>query len=509
MISDSPRREGFVGVRLRDGARRVLVLGLALSFGVHLLLTPVAAWLGLLAWFFEARPADDDTPAEQLDAIPISLIEAPPVVEEPAPEPPAPGPAPELTPPKPSDPAAPEPAPKRAPEPVELPAKPPARSGPLEHPVSVSGVQSQVLDSNANVSLLLLSDRVRGHPLGERIGRLLVDFPQWQSFLGATGIDPIHDLDRVLVVGPQFRRSADVVVVVRYGIETEAMQKAIDRLVHREPRGSWASTKPMMARAYADRAERVFAFSGPKILVIAPPHLEAQLRDASITRFPEPASDDALVINIKTPWRALIGLPFTLPQSLSWLRLSVLPLADGGAYVRVEAEDADAKTARDNALALSRAVNAITNPELGAFGALLGVRSLSFLDPISLRANGGRLAGEVHVRPAQLARLLGYAEELVRQWTGRRAPASGPTTQRGSGAPTRAAPAAPGTKARGASPSVDGTAEPQRPRPPAPSRPPTAPAPSVAPDGDRSRAPEGSRERELGGRAIPAPPPRP
>jgi hypothetical protein len=203
--------------------------------------------------------------------------------------------------------------------------------------------------------------------------------------------------------------------------------------------------------------------------VIAPPHLERQLLSTSIERFPEPGSDDALVVNIKTPWRALMGLPFELPKSLAWARLGVLPLADGGAHLRIEAEDADAAQADEHAYTLERAINALTNPELGALGALLGVRSLSFLDPLELEAKGRRIRGELRVKPAQLERLLTYAEEMVRQWTGRRSPPGAPSA----------------TPSSGAQAPASGAAAPPHPAPAAtssePARAPVAPAPGTAP----------------------------
>jgi hypothetical protein len=443
---DRPGADELAVYPVRSGpARRRLVWTLLASLGVHVLFTPVAAWLGLLAWLLHDTKGEDDTPVEQLTSIPISLFEEapPPEQEPPGSEPAAPPTAPDVSPPPRAEPTAPAPKPAQpAVKPPEPPAKAAGKPGRLDHPVQVSGVQSQIVDSNANVSLLLSSDRVRGHRLGQRIGRLLVGFPQWQSFLETTGIDPIADLDRVLVVGPQFRRSADVVVIIQYRVEAAEMRASIDRLVQREPRGEWISEKPPAARAHADRAERLFVFSGPRILVIAPPHLERQLLGASIERFPEPGSDDALVVNIKTPWRALMGLPFELPKSLAWARLGVLPLADGGAQLRVEAEDADSAQADEHAYLLERAINALTNPELGALGALLGVRSLSFLDPIELEAKGRRIRGELRVKPAQLERLLTYSEEMVRQWTGRRAPSPLPSTSQPTApAPSPSAPA--------------------------------------------------------------------
>lgn len=425
---------------VREPPLRKIALTAGFSVLVHILLTPLAGLLGVFAWLLAPPPPVDTTEAEQLRSIPITVIGEDALAPPPAPET-APLPAaPELTePPRPKAeapaPAAPPPAP---PAPVErpltaLPLEPPAKRKQIEHPVAAAGVASEIVDSNANVNLLLLTERVRQHPLGRRIGKLIVNFPQWSSFFESGEIDPVRDINRILVVGPQFRRSADVVAILHHGMPPPVVRQAVERLVQRPPRGRWLNGKIPAARAHADRAERVFAMSAPDILVVAPPHLEKQILAEPPTRFPVPDGEEALVLHVKTPWRALMGLPFTLPEALAWLRLDVLPLADGGAQLRLTAEDADANTASDHAQSLTLALNAITNPDLGPLGALVGLRSIALLDKVHFQANGRRISGQVRVTPRQLDRLLSYTEELVGQWTGRRA----------QGAPTGALPARP------------------------------------------------------------------
>jgi hypothetical protein len=164
----------------------------------------------------------------------------------------------------------------------------------------------------------------------------------------------------------------------------------------------------------------LFAFTAPNVLVVAPPHLERSLMAAPPTKFPTPPGDEAMVLHVKTPWRALIGLPFRLPESIAWLRLDVLPLENGGAELRLVAEDESAELARDHARSLSTALNALTNPDLGALGALVGMPSIAFIDRVQFKATDKRISADVIVTPRQLDRLLTYAEELVVQWTGRR-----------------------------------------------------------------------------------------
>lgn len=411
---------------------------IALMFGfsalLHVLLTPLAGLLGVFAWLLTPPPPVDLTESEQLRSIPISVIGEEALTPAAAPELAPPSAVPALEEPPPRKIEAPrEEAPVKVPPPARvaaerplspLPLEPPAQRKRIDHPVAVAGVASEIVDSNANVNLLLLTERVRQHPLGERIGKLIVNFPQWSSFFASGEIDPVRDLNRILVVGPQFRRSADVVAILHHGMPPASVKQAVDRLVQRPPRGRWLAGKIPAARAHADRAERLFVLSAPDILVVAPPHLEKQILSAPPTRFPMPDGEEALVLHVKTPWRALMGLPFTLPESLAWLRLDVLPLADGGAQLRLTAEDVDASTAAGHAQSLTLALNAITNPDLGPLGALVGLRSIALLDKIHFQANGRRISGQVRVTPRQLDRLLSYTEEMVAQWTGRRAQGS-------------------------------------------------------------------------------------
>jgi hypothetical protein len=439
-FAGSGRREGAAAVdakagkrSLREPSRRLLTWALSISALAHLALTPFAGLLGLMAWLF-TPPSEPDTEAEQLRSIPITLLSdeelgqleaanAPPPPSHPEvalpPDPPSPAPA-----------VAPAPPPKPDPPPQQKPPAKPARSAPegIGHPVAMSGVDSEVVDSNANVNLLLLTERIRNHPLGPRIGKLITAFPQWNSFFEAGDIDPVRDVNRLLVVGPQFRRSADVVAILQHDLPAPVLRGAVDRLVQRPPRGRWLRSKIPAAYAHADRAERLFAMTAPHVLVVAPPQLERQIMAAPPTHFPTPPGDEAVVLHVKTPWRALMGLPFRLPESIAWLRLDVVPVADGSVQVRITAEDADARLAAEHARSLSDALNALTNPDLGALGALVGLRSIAFIDRFQFQARDKRISGQVRVTPRQLERLMVYAEELVASWTGRRSPPPAPGT---------------------------------------------------------------------------------
>jgi len=440
---------------------------LALAAVLHLPLTPVGALLGLLGLL---RLPTHEPPPEALNAIPISLL-SPEEIAQLGGE--AKGPArqpatPEPSPPKPveDEPAAlpdpeqpkpkPKPKPRSKPKPTPLvadggtpdggPSKADerpqekhdggglgdagARPAVTEHPegpqaadpMALVGKAASVADPNANVKLLLMNDRIRGLSVGPRIGRLVARLPQWSSFFGPTTLDPIRDIDRMYVAGPQFRVSAEVVAVLQYGVPNAAMRTAIDAIVKREPKGEWLSSKIPAARARADRADRVFVLPKGKVLLMVPPHLADDAIDkASHLALPQVGGSAAVVAFVATPWRALAGLrvPLEIPKTIASVALLVTPSEDGGVVLHIDAVDDSNESAKDHAGMLTTAINAVTQQNVGALGALLfGGQTLSLVEPIELRAEGKTIRGDARVTPRQLDRLLGFAEAWVDAITG-------------------------------------------------------------------------------------------
>jgi hypothetical protein len=448
-----------------DAKRSRLARFLVVAVLLHLPLTPVGALVGLLSLLH----APEDAPHEQLHAIPVSLLSPEEMAAlgmgEPEPTKPAsPSVAPpkepassDFAPPTPSsEPPKPKPKPKPTPKP-EVPdggLPPAADAGPPHHldkplsqqpegggvpatpavrpstaggdPLAMAGRASSVSDPNANVRLLLFNDRIRALPLAPRIGRLVARLPQWRSFFGPTGLDPIQDIDRVFVAGPQFRSSGDVVALLQYSVPTSAVRQAIDSIVKREPKGEWLATKVPAARARADRADRVFVLPKGHILMMVPPHLQDDaIQKAPSIAFPAIGGHAAVIAFLATPWRALLGLnvPVEVPRSIRSATLTVTPAEDGGAVLHVEAIDESPETAKADASLLTRAINLLTQRDVGAVGALLfGGKTLSLIEPIDLAGEGSVIRGDARVTPRQLERILGFAEGWVDAISGPPAP---------------------------------------------------------------------------------------
>jgi len=510
MLEGAINGSSLVG-NLREAKPRRFAQLVVLSLVVHLLLTPVAALLGVASWLRLDSP-EALPPPEPITAIPIEIFEeldsdngeaTPPpepdttVVSEPPKIEAAPPSVKELTKePVESEPEKPEPeTEKTKPEPEKakpesqgdagLPKEPedeaseatdektekPEDESKIADPTALVGAAAKVVKTESNVQLLIYNQFVREHQLGERIGKVLAILPQWNSFFGPAGIDPIRDLDAILVSGPQFRTSADVFAILGHQMGQPKMVQAVDALVHRGPqKGRWIRRgRRPAARAWADRAERVFALPNGETIIVAPPTAEQAVLDlGESVRLPEPKGQAAVIATIKTPWRALIGTDLKIPQSLTVARLEVSPVGKDAVRVRLIAEDATPELAKEHARELSVLINTLASG--GGFASFLFGEA--FVDHVELRAKGKEIHGETLIRPSQLNRLLNFVESWIQAYTGRVVRAA-PSASVGK-QPTRRAPTP--SPRQTAAPPANASSGPTPPTAPAAPVPPTPPA---------------------------------
>ncbi len=322
--------------------------------------------------------------------------------------------------------------------------------GAVRDPIALSGSAAKVVDANAHVRLMVMADRIRQHPLGARVRELLGNTYQWQDFFGPGGIDPINDVDRILIAGPQLRDSSQVIAVLQHKVSPDRVRRAVDRLVQRDPRGGWLDAGAPAATAAADDAERVFALPGPNVVVVAPPSArDFVLSLKADTKIDDPPGAEAINLHLDTPWRALRGLPFTVPKSIEWAWITVTPTPDGGAVGRVVALDESPDAARQSAAHMQR---------------LLGPYVLlDFVEKVDFAARERRILGEVVATKNQLAFLL----ELALQQQKRYSQELAQRRQRAARAAARALSDAGGTPSGvpSESPSAAGSAPPVRPAP--------------------------------------------
>jgi len=441
----------------RSPTGRRFLQTLAASVVVHALLTPFPAWLGLLGAIGQV---EELPPEDELTGIPVDLIADEPLAEPAAPPPPA---SPTLPPPAPSEPtivpsepapAPPNPAPTEPVPPEQPPSepKPKADSG---DPVALAGAAGKLADSNANVRILLYTDVVRSHPLGPRIGGLMRRSPQWADFFGPTSVDPIRDIDRVLIAGPELRDTKNMVAVIGHRLSEDEIDRALERLVDRN--GEWISRSPRLARATADRATRLFAAPRPGIVAVAPPSATRSLaRLGRRLAFPEAPPGTAAFAYVVKPSRPLRAVGLRLPESIEWLKVRVVPRADGGATLELDAKDESEAAALEHAQSLQtllRRASEIDLSRMGAVGALaafaLGGTKQKVVETIELSGRGDHIVGSVLITARQLQNLADLLDAVLPP------PSADPVEPAPAPAP---APAAESDEAQSA---TEGTAEPR------------------------------------------------
>jgi hypothetical protein len=446
----------------RDTTRRRLAWLVALSVVLHTPLTPLIALLGLLG-ALTAPPDEQGPPLPPITEIPIDILQSdePRGGGAPAPEPPAEKAA------EPGDPEddtleeveADQPKPKAAvdrerPQPDELEDAGPDGAereiadaqadvadgavGPgreIADPVALSGAAGRIADANANVRVTVYTELLRQHPLGRRLGEVMSNAYQWRDFFGPTTLDPIRDVDRILIAGPQLRDSSEVIVVLRHHVGKKKITQAIDALVKRDPAGRWLQAAVPAASARADRAERIFVVPNDEIVIITPPSAaQDALSRGKGLRFPPPTGSAAVVAYATTPWRAFIGSPLRLPKTIKWARAEVEATSDGGLVVELRAEDESAAVAKTNAEELVRTVRALTQPTL------LFIRT-KFVDKVEFHAEGNLIFGRIRITAKQLETLLEIAAGMVAPGAPRRAqPRADAGTARAIDAGVRSAP---------------------------------------------------------------------
>lgn len=211
-------------------------------------------------------------------------------------EEPAKAPAPEKPPePEPEPQKAPEPAPTPTPQPdptpdPELPTLPPP-SGPGEEGTQLKSYKiiSELSGREANnVRVVFVGTELRKHPVGLKLGSLLASHPQWEDFFAKNDLDPVKDVDGVMLTGPQFRVSNKVIAVLKVQDATK-ITKVVEHLV-KVGDGKWLEpkqgAKPVKAAiTKAEGYERVFAVvPSDNLLFMIPTPYPSDKREAALQK---------------------------------------------------------------------------------------------------------------------------------------------------------------------------------------------------------------------------------
>ena len=128
-----------------------------------------------------------------------------------------------------------------------VPARESQRDGGAPRPVpnnlpsfaTAAGDLAPMVPRGALVTLLLHSDRIRSNPNARSVRRLLTAIPDWEAILGGTALDPINDLDELLLAAANpfgaDNRAPDWFVLAKGAHGSDlAIRRAVERMAEHD-----------------------------------------------------------------------------------------------------------------------------------------------------------------------------------------------------------------------------------------------------------------------------------
>lgn len=264
-----------------------------------------------------------------------------------------------------------------------------------------------------NITLIVNMAVIRAHPEGSKLGPILAAIPQWRAFLtssaaSGTTLDPLHDLDWLLVMGPALDHTEKDAVYVHYSTEDVVVDKVIDSISKTYVHGGPVDVKVKGVKAwkaYADGAERVFLRPRPHVAVIVPAtHATQFAQVVSQSPFnPHMRPGEAVSLRAIHPG----GSISIIPQSISEMRLWIVPhTTDSGADVYAEGDCPDATSATDAAEKIKGEISRRNS---------IGVRLITsgLFNAVDVTTDGPMVKLHIPATKEQIDAILGLAAQQV------------------------------------------------------------------------------------------------
>ncbi|MEO8874199.1 MAG: hypothetical protein ABI461_01325 [Polyangiaceae bacterium] len=273
-------------------------------------------------------------------------------------------------------------------------------NGPRD-PNALIGAAGSVQAGPSLVQLLVNMEVIRKNPIGAQMGPMLSAIPQWDEFIAGTNVDAVRDTDWVFISGPSLIHTDRDAIFVHYSTTDAVVDHAIDIVAHKYDRGGYFDAGVPGVKAtlgHADRAQRVFLRPQSHLLVVVPPdyaHTAANML-LHVKISPHLRPTEAMRLTLATPWHVVPALP----QSMTELRLWIIPRADGGADANIEIDCTDAAAAIQGAEEVKKIIRQQNS---------LGVRMLTngVLNGFDVSVDGSMVRARLPVSRDQLETLLG------------------------------------------------------------------------------------------------------
>jgi hypothetical protein len=312
------------------------------------------------------------------------------------------------------------------------PPKKEPRPPPQQPPGPEAEFGTRALPPGAQLALRMDMARIRNSPLAPNVRRLLANIPDWQAVLGGSGLEPVDDLERVLIASPNLHRSR-VVIAGRHEGDPALPRDIVARMA--ETRGKsaeWTTAEgiPVAAWHDDDTTERLIALIGPGHFAISRPEdlprvlAIAQARQARKARAsadsepsgPDPTAwgeallslgdDEAITLEVEGARNFARG-----PMAARFpTRLRIAAVEHPNGLVRLATEGSydstdEATAARDFAEQVREAYARNVFLQLSGLGNVLKEAELS--------QDGSTLRLRLDLNVAQVRLLLGYVEGFL------------------------------------------------------------------------------------------------
>lgn len=129
------------------------------------------------------------------------------------------------------------------------------------------------LPAGAQIAVRVDMARIRESPLAGDVRALVAAIPDWKALLEGSGIDPVEQLDRLLIASPNLQREK-IVLAGRYTGGEQVVLQAVEQLASaRGVTATWSERGNVRVAPWANRdaTERVVALIGPMHFAIARP----------------------------------------------------------------------------------------------------------------------------------------------------------------------------------------------------------------------------------------------
>jgi hypothetical protein len=270
-------------------------------------------------------------------------------------------------------------------------------------PKDAAALAKSVVQSKIDTTIRV--DRLRDHPLGQRLVRL----DQLSTIFEGTGINLLEDASVVFVASTGITRGDKAVVVVRHGRPNDELRTGIEVVMGRsDPKGRWLTgTKVPAAQVSVRGHEHLVVLAEEGFLVMLPSD-----RVEAVDAFEGPLAlsvwegSEALIAEVEEPSKSLRahGAP-AIPPTISRATVRVILRSDGGADVHGEGQSTTPDQAASDALALTKAVDRATSVKVS----FLRVR---FFRSVPFRSEEDRVKADLNLSSEEVGKLLSLAEVL-------------------------------------------------------------------------------------------------